>query len=222
MRIALLNADCKVRMAAMEEASVDAVVSDPPYYLTAVSRHGSPRTAGTGPFGRHTLDTKVTPRGFMGRTWDGDGLAHSPEFWTIVFRVLRPGGIVKAFAGTRTYHNMAYAMEVAGFGDIRLEAWGYGSGFPKSLNVSKAIDKMKGAVRETKRIPHSGEAMMRHGGENTRPWIEEAIKKGYHEAPGDKPATPEAEAWNGWGTALKPAWEPVLVGRKPRTPVGQP
>lgn len=89
------------------------------------------------------------------------------------------------------------------------------SGFPKSLSVSKAIDKMKGAKRETKRIPHSGEAMMRHGGENTRPWIEEALKNGYHEVQGDTPASPEAALWNGWGTALKPAWEPILVGRKP-------
>ena len=89
------------------------------------------------------------------------------------------------------------------------------SGFPKSMNVSKALDKMKGAVREPKRVPHTGEAMMRHGGENTRPWIEEALKNGYHETPGDTPASPEAEAWDGWGTALKPAWEPILVGRKP-------
>jgi hypothetical protein len=89
------------------------------------------------------------------------------------------------------------------------------SGFPKSHNISKAIDKMKGAKRETKRIPHSGEAMMRHGGDNTRPWIEEALKVGYHEAPGDTPVSDEAKLWDGWGTALKPAWEPVIVAYKP-------
>lgn len=89
------------------------------------------------------------------------------------------------------------------------------SGFPKSLNIGKAIDKMKKATREMKRIPHSGEAMMRHGGDNTRPWIEEAIKVGYHDAPGDVPATDEAKLWDGWGTALKPAFEPIIIGTKP-------
>lgn len=135
-------------MAAMEPDSVDAVVSDPPYYLTAVSRGGSPRLAGTGPYGRHTVDTNTTLRGFMGRVWDGDGLAHSPEFWQIVFRVVKPGGVVKAFAGTRTFHNMAWAMEQAGFERISLEAWAYGSGFPKSLNVGKSIDRMEYQRRE--------------------------------------------------------------------------
>lgn len=186
MKITLKLGDCTVRMDGFAEGSVDAIISDPPYEI-----------------------------GFMSRAWDNRGIAFSPDFWDRAYRVIKAGGIVKVCGGTRTFHRMAAAMEKAGFIDIQLEAWGYGSGFPKSLNVSKAIDKMKGAQREMKRIPHSGEAMMRHGGENTRPWIEEALKKGYHEAPGDKPATSEAETWNGWGTALKPAWEPVLVGRKP-------
>lgn len=89
------------------------------------------------------------------------------------------------------------------------------SGFPKSMNVSKQLDKQAGAVREMKQIPHTGNGMMRHGGENTRPWIEEALKTGFHTLPGDKPVTEEAVIWNGWGTALKPAWEPVLIARKP-------
>ena len=167
--------------------TVGALVSDPPYEI-----------------------------GFMSREWDNRGIAFSQEFWSRAFQVVRPGGIVKVCGGTRTFHRMAAAMAEAGFQDLRLEAWGYGSGFPKSLNVGKAIDRMKGATRAPKRIPYSGEAMMRHGGENTRPWIEEALKKGYHEAPGDEPATPEAKAWDGWGTALKPAWEPVLVAVRPR------
>jgi site-specific DNA-methyltransferase (adenine-specific) len=186
MKVTLKLGDCTVRMDGLPAGSIGAIVSDPPYEI-----------------------------GFMSKSWDNRGIAFSQDFWSRAFRVLKPGGIVKAFGGTRTFHRMAAAMEVAGFADVRLEAWGYGSGFPKSLNVSKAIDKMKGAVRVPKRIPHSGEAMMRHGGENTRPWIEAAIKNGYHEAPGDTPATEEAAAWDGWGTALKPAWEPVLVGRKP-------
>jgi hypothetical protein len=89
------------------------------------------------------------------------------------------------------------------------------SGFPKSLNVGKALDKMAGAIREKKRVPYTGDALMRTGGQNTRPWMEAALKVGYHELAGDDPATDDAKLWNGWGTALKPAWEPVLVGTKP-------
>lgn len=215
MKLTLKLGDCTVRMDGLAEGSVDALISDPPYDLTSASRGGSPRVQGTGPYGRHTNDTVSGPKGFMGKAWDGTGIAFSQHFWGRVYRVLAPGGIAKAFGGSRTFHRMGEAMEEAGFEDIHLEAWAYGSGFPKSMNVSKAIDKMKGAKREMKRIPHSGEAMMRHGGENTRPWIEEAIKNGYHEVQGDTPASPEALAWDGWGTALKPAWEPVLVGRKP-------
>lgn len=74
---------------------------------------------------------------------------------------------------------------------------------------------LQAAERTPKRIEFSGNALMRHGGDNTRPWMEEAAEKGYHELPGDAPACPESEAWDGWGTALKPAWEPVLVGHKP-------
>lgn len=213
--IELRHGDCIVRMDQMGDATIDAVVSDPPYDLTSVSRGGSPRVAGTGPYGRHALDTKVSARGFMGKTWDGTGIAFSQEFWSRVYRVVKPGGVVKVFGGTRTFHNMAFAMEQVGFVDLTLEAWGYGSGFPKSLNVSKAIDKMKGLKRAPKRVEFSGNALMRHGGDNTRPWMEEATKNGFHELPGDEPACDESKAWNGWGTALKPAWEPVLVGHKP-------
>jgi site-specific DNA-methyltransferase (adenine-specific) len=112
-------------------------------------------------------------------------------------------------------HSLAVAFELAGFDIVGLEAWVYASGFPKSLNISKALDKMAGAKRESRRIPFTGNAMMRHGGDNTRPWIEEALEKGYHELPGNEPVTEEAKKWQGWGTALKPAWEPVIVGQKP-------
>lgn len=73
-----------------------------------------------------------------------------------------------------------------------------------------------GAVRKPKRVPYTGDAVLRMGGENTQPWMEEALKKGYHELPGDEPATDEAKTWDGWGTALKPSYEPIVVARKPR------
>jgi hypothetical protein len=89
------------------------------------------------------------------------------------------------------------------------------SGFPKSLNISKAIDDLLGAERESKQVPYTGDALMRSGGQNTRPWMEEALKRGYHELAGDEPVSDEAKLWNGWGTALKPAWEPILIAKKP-------
>lgn len=131
------------------------------------------------------------------------------------FQVLKPGGVIKAFGGTRTFHRMAAAMEDVGFTDVRLETWGYGSGFPKSLDLSKALDKMHGAKRKTIRTPYTGNALLRSGGQNTRPWMEKALKLGYHEAPDKNPVSDDAKAWAGWGTGMKPAWEPVLVAVKP-------
>lgn len=381
--ISLLQGDCVTRMAEMDEGSISIIVCDPPYGIS-----------------------------FMGKAFDQLGKGALQRLWhkawvEEAFRVLKPGGIIKAFGGTRTMHHLAAAIEDAGFEKIELDAWAYGclsadseiltesgwklgldvivgervacwdpdgggvsfdvvqekfehhfrgglisfkgehidqlltpnhrvyhwtmegeggyvvseagmlksetstrivegvghvlcglllpipsinvipasytqaaqatpdggyaptgpttlvpagiaasvaahivrevksvpyngevwcvrvstgafvarrnnlafitgnSGFPKSLNIGKALDRLKGATREMKRIPHSGEAMMRHGGENTRPWIEEAIKVGYHDVAGDTPATDEAKTWDGWGTALKPAWEPVIIGTKP-------
>jgi site-specific DNA-methyltransferase (adenine-specific) len=120
-------------------------------------------------------------------------------------RVLRPGGIVKAFSGTRTFHRLAAAMEDAGFAQVRLEAWTYGSGFPKSMNVSKAFDKAAG------KLAHEGKNMrdVTEGVMALRPTTD---AREY--VPPD-PVTDEAVTWKGWGTALKPAWEPVVVGVKP-------
>ena len=127
-------------------------------------------------------------------------------------RVLQSGGVIKAFSGTRTFHRLAAAMEMAGFTDIRIEAWVYGSGFPKSLNISKAMDKAAGAEREvvgtqvlTGTAVSLGGGNYGGGGNNTNP--KTAI-------PITAPATDEAKLWEGWGTALKPSWEPVIVGRK--------
>ncbi|MBZ9943462.1 site-specific DNA-methyltransferase [Mesorhizobium sp. BR1-1-13] len=109
-------------------------------------------------------------------------------------------------------------MEESQFGGMA--AWGYGSGFPKSHNVGKAIDRELGAKRETVRVTNVRNPKATGGGKDgaegaTRPWIEAALERGYHEKAGDDPATPQAAAWNSWGTALKPAWEPICLARKP-------
>jgi SAM-dependent methyltransferase len=115
----LINSDCIAAMKAMPDNSVDSVVTDPPYEL-----------------------------GFMGKKWDSTGIAFNVEVWREALRVLKPGGHLLAFSGSRTYHRMAVAIEDAGF-EIRDQImWIYGSGFPKSLDVSKAIDKAAGAERE--------------------------------------------------------------------------
>jgi len=135
---------------------------------------------------------------------------------------LKPGGHLLAFAGTRTQHRMACRIEDAGFEIRDMIAWVYGSGFPKSLDISKAIDKAAGAEREKVRVEAASvrNPKATGGGKDgtpgaTRPWIENALKAGFHEKDGDTPATDAARQWAGWGTALKPALEPITMARKP-------
>ena len=134
---------------------------------------------------------------FMGKRWDYD--VPSEAIWRECLRVLKPGGHLLAFAGTRTQHRMAVRIEDAGFEIRDMIAWVYGSGFPKSLDVSKAIDKAAGAEREViGPATVGGKGQGNAYGTITRP-----------------PATAPATAWQGWGTALKPALEPITVARKP-------
>lgn len=167
-------------------------------------------------FDDNSFDSIVTdpPYGlsFMGKKWDYD--VPSVEIWVECFRVLKPGGHLLAFAGTRTQHRMAVRIEEAGFEIRDMIAWVYGSGFPKSHDVSKAIDKAAGAGREKIRRPSAATAYSSAAG-NLRPWMERAQELGYTEVDGDKPVTEAGRQWQGWGTALKPALEPITVARKP-------
>ncbi len=172
----------------LEDCSVDAVVTDPPYEL-----------------------------GFMNKKWDASGIAYNVNIWAHCLRVLKPGGHLLAFGGTRTYHRMACAIEDAGF-EIRDSInWIYGSGFPKSLDVSKAIDKAAGAEREIigerKLGGNAAQSTKEKGGtyaSNTNSVGVEPIS-----VPITAPATDAAKQWEGWGTALKPAHEPIVLARKP-------
>lgn len=156
MTITVHCGDSRALLRNVADASVDSVVCDPPYEL-----------------------------GFMGRAWDKSGIAYDVDLWSEVLRTLKPGGHLVAFGGTRTYHRMACAIEDAGF-DIRDQlAWSYGSGFPKSLDAAKAIDRDACGCGGRRGKDHTCAA------------------------------TPEAEPWQGWGTALKPAWEPICLARKP-------
>jgi DNA modification methylase len=151
----------------------------------------------------NSVDSIVTdpPYGlsFMGKKWDYD--VPSVAIWEQCLRVLKPGGHLLAFAGTRTQHRMACRIEDAGFEIRDMIAWVYGSGFPKSLDVSKAIDKAAGHWRGK-----AGEVVSDNG----------AMSNGnYERTPKGDPITAAAVAWQGWGTALKPALEPITVARKP-------
>lgn len=141
--------------------------------------------------------------GFMGKEWDA--LPPGREWAEECLRVLKPGGHLLAFGGTRTWHRLAVAIEDAGFEIRDSIAWLYGSGFPKSLDVSKAIDKAAGATRE---VVGKGRPMSSLGVMHDDEW------KSNPDYKITAPATPEAQQWQGWGTALKPAFEPIVVARK--------
>lgn len=253
--MSVINMDCIEGMRAFPDNSFDSIVTDPPYEL-----------------------------GFMGKTWDASGIANNPVMWAEALRVLKPGGHLLAFSGSRTYHRMTCAIEDAGF-EVRDQImWVYGSGFPKSLDVSKAIDKGAprvgmfapfaahyAAQRKSAGLTHSAIcaagnffAEHNHGGasvnwekghnvptlaqwtvlqpllglsaewtpliereEAERKIIAERKGKSFVFAPGEERQTDDvtllestggtdaARQWEGWGTALKPAHEPICVARKP-------
>lgn len=224
----LWQGDSRQRLQDIASDSVEAVICDPPYDLTGLSRNGSLRTPGTGPFSRISLATK--PKGgFMGHSWDASGVAFDPDFWAEVLRILRSEtGIVKAFGATRTYHRMGRAWRQVGFVDVRPEAWLYASGMPKSLDVSKALDKHYGVKREIVGYKRGV------AGENLNDLVQgRAIRsttakgaKGLGaygvgakqvpvQVPITSPTSDEAKMWAGYGTGKKPAWEPLLTARKP-------
>ena len=167
--------DCLEGMKLLDDNSVDSIVTDPPYEL-----------------------------GFMGKKWDSTGIAYNVDLWKECLRVLKPGGHLLAFGGTRTYHRMTCAIEDAGFEIRDCIQWIYGSGFPKSHDISKAIDKKLGAERNRIKFAQSNTWREREGRMDRQATI-----------PDNNPVTPEAKQWDGWGTALKPAHEPIVVARKP-------
>ena len=169
----------------------------------------------------------------MGKDWDALGPAQAMQEWHRLwlvqgFRILQPGGLIRVFSATRTYHRVVRAVRQAGFEDVRLRAWNFGSGFPKSTNISKQLDKQAGAERK---VIGTKKGV---GGENLNDIVNErevrqttdkggkgvgAYGTGARQVSIDIPiteaATELAKRWEGYGTALKPAFEPVVCGRKP-------
>ncbi len=171
----IYTGDCLEELKKIPGDSIDAIVTDPPYEL-----------------------------GFMGKSWDSTGIANDVDMWKECLRVLKPGGHLLSFGGTRTYHRMASAIEDAGFEIRDMIEWVYGSGFPKSLNIGKAVDKIQGNEREV--VGSEQKAKPTFHSQNVGGEITEIdnieLTKGTSE-------------WEGWGTALKPAHEPICMARKP-------
>ena len=188
----------------LEDNSIDSVVSDPPYGLSQIS---------TQVFNECMLkwctdDRSFMPsaKGFMGKSWDS--FVPPPSLWDEVYRVLKPGGHALIFAGSRTQDLMGLSLRLAGFEMRDCIQWIYGSGFPKSLDVSKAIDKLKGEERKiVGKGRNFGASKLKDGktsfGDYAGAWNVTT------------PSSKEAKQWEGWGTALKPAYEPALLVRKP-------
>jgi len=199
--------DCLEIMRDIPDGSIDAIVTDPPYGLSDHRTSDVFSCLSSWLAGQEYLPNK---KGFMGRTWDS--WVPGPEVWREVFRVLKPGGHVVAFAGSRTHDLMSMALRLAGFECRDTVLWVYGSGFPKSLDVSKAIDKAAGAEREVVGIdPNSANRKSKSGTAAYGDYADES------ERLITAPATDAARQWSGWGTALKPAFEPALLFRKPLT-----
>ena len=161
----------------IDSNSIDSIVTDPPYEL-----------------------------GFMGKSWDSSGVAFQKETWEHCYRILKPGGYLLAFGGSRTYHRIACAIEDAGFEIRDTIMWLYGSGFPKSMNIGLAIDKKDGVDNRTGNIVKgrgSKDCGVRCFSDDNYEWKSEIEER-------------EAQnEWKGWGTSLKPSYEPIIVARKP-------
>jgi len=210
-RVTLHAGDCRVVLAALPDASIDSIVTDPPYALVSIGKRFGAEGAAPAQVGATGAYARASA-GFMGKQWDTGETAFAVEFWAQVLRVLKPGGHVVAFGGTRSYHRLACAIEDAGF-EIRDQlGWCYGSGFPKSHDVSKGIDKAAGLTREVIRE--------RYTAKRIKPGAT-VVKEGAYgkqdisfTATDTAPASEASAQWQGWGTALKPAWEPIVLARK--------
>ena len=176
----IINGDCLEELDKLDENSVDAIVTDPPYELN-----------------------------FMGNGWDNAGISFNKSTWQKCLNVLKPGGYLLAFGGTRTYHRIACAIEDAGFEIRDCILWLYGSGFPKSMNIGLAVDKKLGNESKVTGVRKQSGAKFKltqelidNGGFNDPDRKEFEVKEAQNE-------------WKGWGTALKPSYEPIIVARKP-------
>lgn len=179
----LREGDLRDEIKWIKDESIDSIITDPPYGLTT---------------------TEQSNRGFMNKEWDGNGVEKDPNTWKECLRVLKPGGYLLAFGGSRTFHRIACSIEDAGFEIRDTIMWLYGTGFPKNFNIGFAIDRKNGVDNTTgtmlKAAKSGGRGIINDDGWQPKDFIPERIVQ---------------NEFAGWGTTLKPAYEPIIVARKP-------
>ena len=206
------NGDCAEVMASMEGDSVDAIVTDPPYGLSFMNKEwDSPQMMGSAAFLKSGGGYGNYPKGVKRTGYSDVDVHRFQAYMTPIFaealRVAKPGAHLLCFGGTRTFHRMACAIEDAGWEIRDCIMWVYGSGFPKSMDVAKAIDKATGYVGEV-----IGERTVDVGMQGGHM---HAGRKSQQQQQQVRSLSDQAKQWEGWGTCLKPAWEPIIVARKP-------
>ncbi len=201
--IKLYNENCLSTMEGMQENSIDSIITDPPYGL------------GKEPDALEMLkawvdgETKtVNGSGFMGKKWDA--FVPQPEIWKAAYRVLKPGGYLLSFFGTRTFDWGVMSIRLGGFEIRESIAWLHSQGFPKNQNISKKMDAMAGADREI-----IGYKKLNENDKKAYTPKADSVFSKAKARDITAPATKQAKQWHGWGTALKPAMELIVVARKP-------
>ena len=237
----IICGDCLEELKKFPDNSIDTIITDPPYNLVSITKRFGKENSKPAQYGNDGSFSRLS-KGFMGKEWDGTGIAFNKEVWEECFRVVKPGATLMAFGGTRTYHRLACAIEDAGWQIFDCIFWIYGSGFPKSLNIGQAIDKDACRKQLTEKLgrkptkeefekewkdfrkvigykePFGREGrsyQCEHGSKRYKESIENIEKKKIELRGTTEPATPEAKQWENYGTALKPAVEPIVVARKP-------
>jgi DNA modification methylase len=217
MSYTILNGNCLELLKTLDDNSVDSIVTDPPYGL---SNHKLDDVIGCLSAWISGESYNPNKKGFMGKEWDA--WVPGPEIWREALRVLKPGGHILAFAGTRSMDLMCISIRLAGFelrdsigwahdeGGAPLLSWVYSSGFPKSLDISKAIDKAEGAL-ENQSVGFNV------AGKNSGLGViqRKELRSDNPDYKKYSPSTESAQQWQGWGSALKPSWEPIILARKP-------
>lgn len=206
----------------IEPNSVDSIVTDPPYGLTSIVKRFGKEGSAPAKYGKDGSFARLS-KGFLGKEWDGSGIEYNVDAWKKCYEVLKPGGYLLAFGGSRTFYRIACAMEDAGFEIRDTIMWLYGSGFPKSFNIGLAIDKKNGVespvVGQNADILKKQAKDLREGHRKIKDSYDlgdENRNNGFTTVSAD---IKEAQnQWRGWGTCLKPAYEPIIVARKP--PIG--